>query len=442
MARARALRRLDLWMNGERVGAWAQRGDSHVLTYDSSWSASPDGRPLSLSLPLLPAGGVHRGAAVSAYFENLLPDSSQIRRRLRERFSARSTAAFDLLAEIGRDCVGAVQLLPAGADPGDVRRIDAEPLNEHGVAQQLRGVATVAGLGQRADAGFRISLAGAQEKTALLRHEGAWCLPQGSTPTTHLFKLPLGRVGAMQADFSSSVENEWLCSEIVRAFGLAIARAEMGRFEDQKVLLVERFDRRLAPGGRWWLRLPQEDLCQAHGLSPEARYEVDGGPGVPAIMQLLSASESADSDRHAFFKAQMLFWLLAATDGHAKNFSLHLGPRGSFRMTPLYDVMSVYPVLGRGRNQIDAHQASMAMAVVSKNRHYALHEIQPRHWLEMGRRCGVDARAIAGELCAQVPAAIAAVSAMLPTDFPAAVSEPIFAGLAKAASGLIAGLPP
>lgn len=429
-------------MNGERVGAWTQRGDSHVLTYDSSWSASPDGRPLSLSLPLLPVGGVHRGAAVSAYFENLLPDSSQIRRRLRERFSARSTAAFDLLAEIGRDCVGAVQLLPAGADPGDVRRIDAEPLNEQGVAQQLRGVATVAGLGQRADAGFRISLAGAQEKTALLRHEGAWCLPRGSTPTTHLFKLPLGRVGAMQADFSSSVENEWLCSEIVRAFGLAIARAEMGRFEDQKALLVERFDRRLAPGGRWWLRLPQEDLCQAHGLSPEARYEVDGGPGVPAVMQLLSASESADSDRHAFFKAQMLFWLLAATDGHAKNFSLHLGPRGSFRMTPLYDVMSVYPVLGRGRNQIDAHQASLAMAVVSKNRHYALHDIQPRHWLEMGRRCGVDAHAIAGELCAQAPAAIAAVSAMLPTDFPDAVSEPIFAGLAKAASGLIAGLPP
>ena len=137
-----------------------------------------------------------------------------------------------------------------------------------------------------------------------------------------------------------------------------------------------------------------------------------------------------------------LFWLLAATDGHAKNFSLHLGPRGSFRMTPLYDVMSVYPVLGRGRNQIDAHHAGLAMAVVSKNRHYALHDIQPRHWLEMGRRCGVDARAIAGELCAQAPAAIAAVSAMLPSDFPTAVSEPIFAGLAKAASGLIAGLPP
>jgi serine/threonine-protein kinase HipA len=439
---ARALHALDLWMNGARVGTWTQRGDSHVLAYDSSWSASPDGRPLSLSLPLLPAGGVHRGAAVSAYFENLLPDSSQIRRRLRERFSARSTAAFDLLAEIGRDCVGAVQLLPTGGDPGDVRRIDAEPLDDHAVAQQLRGVATVAGVGQRADAGFRISLAGAQEKTALLRHEGAWCLPRGSTPTTHLFKLPLGRVGTMQADFSSSVENEWLCSEIVRAFGLAIARTEMGRFEDQKALLVERFDRRLAPGGSWWLRLPQEDLCQAHGLSPEARYEVDGGPGVPTIMQLLSASESADADRHAFFKAQMLFWLLAATDGHAKNFSLHLGPRGSFRMAPLYDVMSVYPVLGRGRNQIDAHQASLAMAVVSKNRHYALHEILPRHWLAMGRRCGVDARAIADELCTRAPAAIATVAAMLPTDFPVAVSEPIFTGLAKAASELHAGLPP
>jgi serine/threonine-protein kinase HipA len=308
---------------------------------------------------------------VAAWFENLLPDSTLIRRRIRERVGARSTAAFDLLAEIGRDCAGAVQFVPAGLAPGDVRRIDAEPLDEAAVARELRAVTAPAAPGRRDDHGFRISLAGAQEKTALLRHQDRWCRPLGATPTTHLFKLPIGRVGNMQADFATSVENEWLCSEIVRAFGLDIARAHVATFEDQKVLVVERFDRRLSADGRWWLRLPQEDFCQANGLRPDARYEADGGPGVPALMGLLANSEAADRDRDAFFRAQLVFWLLAATDGHAKNFSLFLGPRGAFRMTPLYDVLSVYPVLGRGRNQLDPRDAKLAMAVVGRNRHYA-----------------------------------------------------------------------
>lgn len=438
MATRKAHDALDLWMNGERVGTWTQKGDSQTLAYEPAWSASPDGRPLSLSLPLLPGGESHRGVKVAAWFENLLPDSTLIRRRVRERVGARSTAAFDLLAEIGRECAGAVQLVPSGEAPGDVRRIDAEPLDEAGVAQELRAVTAAPTPGRRDDRAFRISLAGAQEKTALLWHEGRWCRPLGSTPTTHLFKLPMGRVGNMQADFAASVENEWLCSEIVRAFGLEIARTQIANFDDQKVLVVERFDRRLSADGRWWMRLPQEDLCQANGLGPDARYEADGGPGVPALMTLLANSEVADRDRDAFFRTQVVFWLLAATDGHAKNFSLFLDARGAFRMTPLYDVLSVYPVLGRGRNQLDPREAKLAMAVVGKNRHYALTEILARHWFEMARKCGVDGESIVADLLRRLPEALATVTAALPADFPDAVSEPILRGLERSGARLAA----
>jgi serine/threonine-protein kinase HipA len=439
MARRRSRNALDLWMNGARVGIWDQRDDVQTLTYDTSWTRSPQGRPLSLSLPLLPDGESHRGPTVAAYFENLLPDSTLIRGRIRERVRARSSSAFDLLAEIGRDCAGAVQILPQDDEPPTVRAIDAEPLDEHGVAQLLRGVSTVAAVGLRPDAGFRISLAGAQEKTALLWHEESWCLPRGATPTTHLFKLPLGLVGHLRADFSSSVENEWLCSEIVRGFGLKVAKTQVLTFEDQKALVVERFDRAIAPAGDWWLRLPQEDMCQASGLPPDKKYENDGGPGVPALMELLANSETPELDRRDFFRAQLVFWLLAAIDGHAKNFSLFIGPRGAFTMTPLYDIMSAYPAMGRGPNQLDPKQARLAMAVVSKNKHYLLSEIQPRHWREMGKRCGIDAEALVAETVDQVPAVLAAAAKALPSGFPAFVSDRIFAGLQRAADRIVRG---
>lgn len=439
MVKRRSRNALDLWMNGERVGIWDQRDDVQTLTYDASWSRSLQGRPLSLSLPLLPEGESHRGPAVAAYFENLLPDSTLIRSRIRERVRARSSSAFDLLAEIGRDCAGAVQILPQDEEPPTVRAIDAEPLDEHGIAQLLRGIPTVAAAGLRPDAGFRISLAGAQEKTALLWHDEGWCLPRGATPTTHLFKLPLGLVGHMRADFSSSVENEWLCSELVRAFGLKVAKTQVLMFEDQKALVVERFDRELASGGDWWRRLPQEDMCQANGLPPDKKYENEGGPGVPALMELLANSETPELDRRDFFRTQLVFWMLAAIDGHAKNFSLFIGPRGAFKMTPLYDIMSAYPIMGRGPSQLDPKQASLAMAVGSKNRQYLLSEIQPRHWLEMGKRCGIDAEALVAETVDLVPAVLAAATNVLPAEFPKFVSEPIFAGLQRAADRIARG---
>lgn len=428
---------LAVWINGERVGLWEQRrSGSQTFTYAADWLAAPHARPLSLSLPLLPQGGVHSGAAVENYFENLLPDSGDIRRRLRQQTGARSTAAFDLLAEIGRDCVGAVQLLPVALQPQGLEQIDADPLTDSDVAQILRNVPVARSLGAPAQSDFRISIAGAQEKTALLWHNDRWCIPRNSTPTTHIFKLPLGKAGNMQADFSTSVENEWLCGRIVQAFGIPIARTEIATFEEQNALIVERFDRRRSRRGNWWLRLPQEDMCQALGVHPDRKYEAEGGPGVLDIMELLRRSEHADKDRHDFFKAQIVFWLLAATDGHAKNFSIFLDAGGTYRMTPLYDVLSAYPIMGKGPNLLDPYDAKLAMAVVSKNRHYHIRNIVPRQWEAMAKRCGVDGRQLLTEVAEQTERVVEQVSCDLPKGFPDAVSTPTLSGLSSAAARL------
>ncbi len=433
---------LTIWMNGQRVGQWSIGSSrTQLFTYDPTWHASAEARPLSLSMPFVAGNRPFRGGVVEAYFDNLLPDSDAIRKRIAERMHAAGTDAFSLLREIGRDCVGAIQVLPDGETPGDVFSIDARPLDEHDVARALQSAAGVAALGQRNDDEFRISLAGAQEKTALLRDGDRWCMPQGSTPTTHIFKLPLGRVGNMSADMSGSVENEWLCSKILEDFDIPVAHCDMGIFDRQKALIVERFDRRLADDRSWWIRLPQEDMCQALGISPLRKYEADGGPGMADIFQLLEGSTQAQEDRRQFFRALVLFWMLAASDGHAKNFSLRIDAGGRYRMTPLYDVLSAWPVTGRGANQFDYRKLKMAMAVRTTNVHYKFYEVRRRHWKSLAIRYGMGMQAdeLLDEMASRATSVADRVGRLLPAGFPERVAMAIFKGMRESAVTLVSG---
>ncbi|MDM0112524.1 type II toxin-antitoxin system HipA family toxin [Variovorax sp. J22R133] len=423
---------LDVWMNGEYVGAWFwTRTGAATLRYDDGWLRSPNMRALSLSLPI-PAGAKElRGAAVENYFDNLLPDSDRIRERLRRRFRAPTTQAADLLAAIGRDCVGAVQLLPAGQAPAAFDRVDSEPLTTAQVEQTLRNVTADPVLGQGDDQDdFRISIAGAQEKTALLRIGDQWHRPHGATPTTHILKLPLGLVGNMRANMTDSVENEWLCARLMAALGFDVAHTEMGRFGDQRALIVERFDRRWMDNGRWIARLPQEDFCQATGTAAQLKYESDGGPGMRDCLSLLAASDEARADRLRFVLTQLAFWLLAATDGHAKNYSIFLRRGGGYAMTPLYDMLSAWPIIGKGPSQVPWQKAKLAMALRSKNAHFTLAGIQTRHWQVLAAQSGVDgAFQQMTALVRHAPAALAQIESSLPSNFPERVWRTVDTGV-------------
>lgn len=436
MGRAKKSRALALWMNGERVGTWRMpTTGSQEFFYAESWLASPARRPISLSLPLRPSREPYR-ENVEAFFDNLLPDNRQIRERIQRRFQTASIAAFDLLAEIGRDCVGALQLTDEDDAAPDVKKIAGEPLTPAEIERILAGTIG-ARIGPQDDEVFRISLAGAQEKTALLRHDGRWHRPLGATPTTHILKLPIGAHTPQGIDLTTSVENEWLCAQIVRAYGIAVAACRMETFGEFKTLVVERFDRRLADDRRWWLRLPQEDFCQATGTPPALKYENDGGPGMQRIMDLLLGSEQTTADRRDFMKSQIVFWLLAGIDGHAKNFSVFLLPGGGFRLTPRYDILSAHPMLGHGRGKLATEKATMAMALEGKNRHYKWSGIRYRHWLETAKRCGfADMDALVREVVEQTPAVLVKVGNIVPRGFPTEIAGTILDGVRAAAKKL------
>ena len=433
MARRSRTRVLVLWANGVKVGSWSTSArDAHTLSYDRDWANAQGGRPISLSLPFTVGNTPHRGPAVERWFDNLLPDHGPIRQRLASRYATPSQDAFDLLAAVGRDCVGAIQLLAPGETPESQDEIKGRRINVQDIEQLLlRTSGAILGRPDSEDEDLRVSIAGAQEKTALLLGDDGWMVPHGATPTTHILKLPLGQVGARQVDFSTSVDNEWLCLALLQAYGLDVARADILTFGSQRVLAVTRFDRLRAKSGRW-LRLPQEDFCQALGVASTHKYEADGGPGLVSIARVLEDSTRSRNDLEALLAAQILFWALAAPDGHAKNFSLRIQPRGAYQLTPLYDVMSAWPIIGKGPDQFDYQKLRLAMKLTGKNRHDRLRDIQRRHFNQTARTIGLVAGAehIIGPLLERTPSVIETVESRLPSGFNPQVAESIFAGLA------------
>ncbi len=429
--------KLFAYMNGESVGELIQKRSGELqFKYHEQWLGNDKSRPISLSLPLQEE--LIKGARVLHFFDNLLPDTQDMKNRIQAHFSTNSNQCFDLLTHLGRDCVGALQLLTED-DPGNIKQVSSKVLDEHEIAERLRRTQYASqGIGRDrfAQDDFRISIAGAQEKSAFLRLNDQWHVPTGTTPTSHIFKLPIGHHDFI--DLSDSVENEWLCHLIFKSYGLPTANAEIALFEDKKTLIVERFDRCWSQDKQWLVRLPQEDICQSMGISANNKYEQDGGPGIKNIMDRLLGSNRAKNDRIIFMKTQILFWLLAAIDGHAKNFSYFLLPGGRYHLTPSYDVMSAYPLISN--RSLEKQKIKMAMAVEGKNRHYKWNTIRCRHWYEMAKHCRFDKgeiKTIINELCEPMAEHIGKVSEQIPTDFPKALSNSIFEGMMRAGNTLI-----
>lgn len=416
---------LNVFLNGRLVGQLRRETSGAIIfQYERSWLEWQPALPVSLSLPLREQPYV--GAPVLAVFENLLPDDDSLRRQIAARARAEGTDAYSLLGAIGHDCVGALQFLPPELQPTPVGAIDAVPVSGREIGIILDNLAT-APLGITEDESFRISIAGAQEKTALLRWNGRWCKPRGTTPTTHIFKPSIGKL-PNGVDLTSSVENEYLCLKLLNALGLAAAKAEMHTFGDRRVLIVERFDRLWTEDHRL-LRLPQEDSCQALSVPPNLKYESDGGPGITDILKLLRGSDEPLSDQRSFLKANIVFWLMGATDGHAKNFSIFLSPGGRFRMTPLYDVISAQPSVDS--KQILWRPFRLAMAFGTKP-HYEIRQIAPRHFFQIADQAGIGQQVIESviqELLDGAASAVESVVASLPGDFPGEVASSIEAGI-------------
>ncbi len=427
MGRKRTYAPLNVYLNTRLLGQLTREKSGAIkFQYEQEWIEWEHAIPVSISLPLRP--DQFTGAPVMAVFENLLPDNDPIRRRVAERVGAQGTDAFSLLSEIGKDCIGALQFLNEDDTPQSSKQLTGTTLSENDIGTLLKDL-DVTPLGIRSENSFRISVAGAQEKTALLYNKGQWIQPSGTTPTSHIIKPQIGKLHG-GIDLSNSVENEYFCLRLLANFGLATANTSIEVFGDIKALCIERFDRRWTDSGKL-IRLPQEDCCQALSVAPTGKYQSDGGPGIVDIMNVLRGSDNPVDDRIDFFKANILFWLMGATDGHAKNFSLALSSRGRFRMTPLYDVLSLQSSVDQKRLQHKDYKLAMR---VGQSNQYAVERIRGRHFVDTGLQAGLSKKRIANlfdAIQADTPSAIATTKNELNAAFPQELVDSVCTGIQR-----------
>lgn len=350
---------------GTEVAGTLTREANNLLRfeYDAEYASSPAATPLSLSLPLAVRTHVDTPArrTVSNFLWGLLPDNELVLSRWARHYQVRDTSPFYLLGTpVGEDCAGAVAFCQPDAVSRHLgRRGSVEWLADSDMAELLRDLRLdrTAWLGR--DFAGQFSLAGAQAKTALIFEKGRWGRPSGTRPTTHIVK-------PASAGWSHQDVNEHVSLDAARRAGLTTAKSWIARFGDESAIVVERYDR--ARVNRKVTRIHQEDLCQAMGLHPSAKYENNGGPSAASIAKLLQRTMSSREAERAvwgFADALAWNWLIAGTDAHAKNYSLLLNQR-DVRLAPLYDISSILPYLGeRGPDDevIHGRQVRMAMKI-------------------------------------------------------------------------------
>ena len=365
---------LDIWMGGARIGLLDGSDRRNLrLIYDDHWVEQSGSTPISVSMPL--AGRSYSGQRVAAYLWGLLPDNDRVLERWASAYQCSATDVFGLLRALGNDVAGAAQYVTPGAPAEETTLGQIDPLTEIEVAEILRGLRADATAWHPNTRG-RWSLAGAQAKLALAHDEltGTWGIPSGASPTTHILKPAI-------AGLAGHDLNEHLCLAAAGRLGLRVAQSRVLRFGEESALVVARFDRIWRDGAI--MRIHQEDCCQALGVHPARKYQVEGGPSIEDIAGLLRDVEigGADADVDALVRAAAFNWLVLGTDAHGKNYSLLLSGRQA-RLAPLYDLASAAPY--------GEHPKRLKLAQ-KVGGEYRPAFIARRHWEQLAITVGVDA---------------------------------------------------
>ena len=411
--------RLDVFLYGAHVAELELLAPlQYRLTYRTQWLDDPNQMPVSLSLPVGPAPII--GPKLTSFLDNLLPDNADVRERWAIQAGLSTAEPFELLRAYGTDVAGAIQFAEPGTDPNEHSNSASKPISNAEIAARIRAIREddTSWQDSARDTGY-FSLGGAQGKFSLGNAGNGWYEPTGSHPTTHIFK-PRVR-GQKDGELV-----EFVAMTVARIIGINTAGVDLGMYDGEHTLVVERFDR-LAAGagagagsGASILRVHQEDLAQAAGVTRLQKYESRGGPSYRDVLRLLDThvpDERKESSKRTFVQALVFAWMILNTDAHAKNYSVFIRPDGA-ALTPLYDVSSFIPYAGRvdddhGRTGAAFRNTNLSMRIAAD------YPAGKQSWFEWG--------AVARE---------AGLSRVLFTDWASAVADPLPELIAEAASML------
>lgn len=406
---------LAVWAGHDRVGALSHDAQSNLFdfSYAEGWPPSPHSFPLSPQMPMFPAAHAAgarsfaelpaetRSAIVRAFFQNLLPEGQALEVAAHANGVARGNLA-GLLVALGAETAGALRVtLADGATPAQAERPLLRPLPLAELSERIR---------QRPDLPFaiwdgkvRLSIAGLQDKIAVLEERGELFLANGDGYASTVILKP----APTDARFAALPAIEHTCMHLAAAAGIAAARTRLLHVPEP-VLLVERFDRRRNSDGRIE-RLHIIDACQALGLSPELKYEraygdqeavrhLRDGASLPRLFSLADLSPAPLAMRNQLLDRLLFNVLIGNTDAHGKNWSFFVGPQaGLLTLAPAYDLVDVESV---------AHGHMSTTFAMGIGDAFTPDELTPFEWASMVVQCKLAPRHVA--------ARIKALSAQLP----------------------------
>ncbi len=322
-------KQLSVRLNGIEVGILSLVNGKMEFVYNENAT-----QPISLSLPIQKEP--FKEKLCRSFFGGLLPENPNMRELLAKKYNININNDFKLLEEIGRDCAGAISFHKID-EPQKLQqliKVEGKILSFEELKEYLKE------LPYRPYLGKRLSLAGAQEKTAVCVIDGKIALPNDDIPTTHILKTALPK-------YIQSIQNEYICMKAAKEIGLDVANVEIRKIDDSEFLLVERFDREIekfkdnnAEQDCLKLgRILQEDFAQSLGVQSRDKYKVT----FKDCLQVLNKTVSPAIAKNKFVKYVIFNYLIGNTDAHAKNFSVFLYEEGA-DLTPAYDLLcsSVY----------------------------------------------------------------------------------------------------
>ena len=367
-------RQLLVFLGDRQIGIFSQDdSDRQSFEYERAWLDNTEAHPLSISLPLRSEPFGDR--QTRPFFSGLLPDD-ELRRLLGRYLGVSGDNEFALLAEVGRECAGAISIRPAEAEQRELETDDGSGSELLRILDDKELLAILDELPTRplyVGEEIRLSLAGAQDKLAVRIVDDQVALPLHGTPSTHILKTPI-------SGFEATVENEFFCMRLAESIGLSVAGVQRRQVGDRTVLIVERYDRTISSSTppTTVQRIHQEDSCQAMGIPPSLKYQSEGGPSLPQLFALLTEHVLQPAvDRLSLLRWVMFNFLVGNADAHGKNVSLLHRPEG-ISLAPFYDLMNtmIYPTL----------PMRMAMRIGSK---YHFTDVQRSHWESMARESGL-----------------------------------------------------
>ncbi len=321
---------LHVFWDTEHVGTLEARPNGRVrFTYDKDWLKTRN-FPISISMPCREEK--YDAQVSTIFFENCVPEGG-IKAELAQARHIDTADTFNFLREYGRDMAGALSILDKGEPDTDEEYEDITEALENELSR--RDPEVPINLFLLFDA--NLSLAGGQDKLPVLYRDGRFLLSRKSSPTSHIIK-------PMHSLFRDMPYNEHFCMSLAGKIGLPVQGAAVVNIGGTAVYMTERYDRYSKDGHIF--RLHQEDFCQALTVPAEHKYQMKGGPGWQALVNVLVDNPFEERMRslNTLVDAAIFNFIIGNTDAHAKNFSiLYDRENRSMSLAPLYDICSVYP---------------------------------------------------------------------------------------------------